>query len=286
MSRWLAVLVGVMLGASLVLVDLSLPPAPGAHYLECTVTNPLANLSAWAPQVIVAAPYHGSVSVEVNAWDNTSFGSTGDRIQVAEDSGNVTALQTVATNWTIFETANASVDGPGADHPCSAPLVAVPSVTFQPAGVFPEFTLARNVTADTDLPWEFNASQMCGAFGYRPTCAPTATWDINLSLPVGSINTCSTATSQRLNESGSGTPVSVPFRWEGKNYSVPVDWDLVYYDGHVGSPGIGNSPPIETAGVQAWYNYTFLPDTGEWEYGYLPDMSSGALVFSYTSCPT
>ena len=277
---WVAVVLGILVGGSLV---------GGAwivgepQHLQCELSERLGNVSAWTPSVVAPSPYMGSVTGSMVGWTNTSSGGSGVKIPIQGGGGDVETYFTVAFNWTIFRTANVSIGGQGSSSSCNAPLVAIRAVTYAPPGYLSNFTLARAVGSQTDLPWEYNVSYLCHAvFGYRPDCATTATWDINLTSPIGVVDTCGSVTDQTLHEQGPGVPVRVPFKWAGQNYAVPVDWTQWY-------PGsaVISSPtnPFESSGVHGWYNYTFPANTGSWGYGHLGDMSDGALAFSFTPCP-
>lgn len=112
---------------------------------------------------------------------------------------------------------------------------------------------------------------MCVALeNYSPDCAVGAQFDLNFKAAAGLVNTCGLSRPTTLRATSQLLPVTVPYRWEGQNYSVPLD-----------------KHNNELGGGQLWYNYTLPANGGSWEYDNSGENSpaESGLVFSYAPCP-
>ena len=247
---------------------------PGWGFLshsQCESGPRLGNVTAWTPRVVVAAPYGGSESGTLIDWTNHSWGRAQIVFHPYASSGNVTAWEVYAANWTIYSERNVSVTGIGPQVSCNRPYVAILSAPSLGGGAI-YLGLASGLRLDQGLPTELNASQLCtGTVNPRdPTCAISAVFDINFSSATGAVDTCGSEAPQSLNLTSQAMPVTIPFTWNGMNYSIPT-----------------NELNNATGGTVTWYNYTFPANGGVWQYDKLADTSStgAGLVFSYSPCP-
>ena len=284
MANWrtqLSTAIGVAVAAVL-LVTTATVNSPGSGvfaHTECRPGQYLGNVTVWLPGAVIAAPFQGSESGSVEIWGKTPAGTTTLSQDTYVGDGNVTAFYVDYVNLSVFSLQDVSIIGPGSGAVCSSAMIAYispnPAEGLHSGGVS-WFSMYSGLASERGLPNGLNASQLClevenSTYG---SCAMSTQFDLNFERTSGTVDTCGKSQDQVLQLSSQAWPVTTPFEWNNRSYSVPFDPD------GAGSPGYGN-------GTEAWYNYTFPANGGIWEYDNLSDTSStgAGLVFSYSACP-
>jgi hypothetical protein len=272
---------GAIIGASVVLVATAatLPGWGLLTHTECNLDSRVGNFTVWLPSSVVASPYLGNESGKVEVWTKSPSGFLWASFPTNVSNGNVTAWIVGFENWTVFETSNLSVAGPGPEAPCSGPLVAHLSSNppnGETHGGTTLWPIATGLVSDVGLPGGLNGSAMCSQVENNSnlSCGVGARFDMNFTSTSGVVNTCGSSQPNHLSAKSDAWPVRAPFKFEGVTYSLPVD------------PSATNSAHWAN-GTTSWYNYTFPANTGSWAYDNLANTSqTGAgLVFSYSPCP-
>lgn len=273
--------IGALVG-SLVVVVSFIGGNPGwgvISHSACVITADLGNVTVWRAAAIVASPYDGSESGEIVATA-THDGSSFTVSQPTEvTSGNVTAYYLGFENWSVFSTRTVTQAGPGPNENCRDGFVAFgspnPAQGLRSGGVT-SFLMYANLSSDTDLPGEFNASQLCLELenSSYSSCAVSAQFDLNFVRATGQVDTCASGTAEVASVSSDGWPSVVPFPYDGSVHLVPLEiqnW---------------TDPTWQNDSV-TWYNYTFPAHGGIWQYDNLSQTSStgAGLVFKYSPCP-
>lgn len=233
----------------------------------------------WLPGAVIAAPYGGSESGSVEIWGKSPAGTATLSQNTYLADGKVSAFYVDYVNLSVFALQNFSIDGPGFGSVCSSPLIAY----FSPnppeglrSGGTSSWPMYSELTSERGLPPGLNASQLCLVVenSSNGECAISAQFDFNFERTSGTVDTCGKSQDQILHLRSEAWPVTAPFQWNNRSYSVPFDPD------GTGGSGYAN-------GTEAWYNYTFPANEGIWEYDNLAETSgTGAgLVFSYSTCP-
>ena len=283
---------GVVAGI-LMVASLTVLPSYVFSHVQCE-PRALGNATAWTPTYVAAAPYRGSVSVSEHDWVNTTRGGvwmnvSGDFSSLTITSGNVTAGDVAASNWTIVELQNVSVVGPGSPTPCRSSLVALHGSAWEwMTGLQPP--IATRLQSDQSLPTSLNTSWLCffwnqgpkGAGWNPPTCPQSSSFDVSFGGAAGTVNTCGSLVPKAVTLNGSAVEVTIPFHWNGRELEVPAIVSM-----NTGEFSTWAFPGLTSFGTSLIFHYSF-PVGGIWSYDYLPAGNSvgSGLVFTYSSCPT
>ena len=273
--------IGAALGGSLVLASLVLGhPGWGllAH-VDCVLEPSVGNTTVWVPSSVVAAPYLGWETGAVKIWTRSPSGYVSLTTDTNVTDGNVTAWLVGFENWTVSPEANVTSMGLAPNLPCGSAFVGQPSLN-PPAdlqhGGTTSWAVATDLTADTDVPTSLNGSALCEDVenSSNPNCGVGANYNLDFSRASGTVDTCDSVESKILRDVSYAWPVSAPYEFEGHSFLVPLNLSP--------SNSLGWSN-----GSTSWYNYTFPPDTGIWDYDNLSQTSSlgAGLAFTYSPCP-
>lgn len=274
-QRKLLVVGVVAVAVAVVLAPLFVVEFGGSRqdHVVCAGVGRLGNVSAWFPFAFVAAPFNGSAVSELIIWQNYTVGGVyhnlTSHVPVSVGLGDVAQGWAVGGNWTISSDSNVTVEGSGPSLPCSGPLIASLGPPNGPASeAWGGGIIAYGLKTDVGLPSSFNATQRCAAINASPTCAVSAIFDLNFTRSEGSIDTCGRASATTFNVIGQEIAAAIPFSGNGTTHLVPVG-------------------PSSVAGMTGWFNYTFPPNGGIWQYMSLQGIAGGSsgLVFSHVDCP-
>lgn len=274
---------GVLVGTMIVIASVSIAE-PGwsvISHSECeTWSSYLGNVTAWFPASAVAAPYLGWESGSVTIWGETPT----ERSALTQDTmvtdGNVSVFYVSYSSLSVYRAQTVTAAGPGLDAACTAPLSArfspLPARGLNSGGISWIALGAARMQSDRGLPTALDGAQLCATVenSSYAGCAVGAQFDLNFVRSTGTIDTCGSSESQVLHWMSYDWPVSIPYEFQGKSYSVPVEPSGA--NGH----GFAN-------GTYSFYNYTFPAGDGVWQYDDLSETSStgAGLVFSYSPCP-
>ena len=282
------VVVGILIAASSIVL-----PAYLFFHVRCE-PRALGNVTAWTPTYVAAAPYRGSVSVSEYGWLNTTREGVWKNVTVgfspvSNSSGNVTAGDVEASNWTVVELQNESEVGPGSSTPCAASLVALHGSPWEwMAGLSPP--MGTGLENDQALPVSLNTSWLCyfwnqltpGSGWYPPACPESSTFHVSFGGAVGTVNTCDSPLSKTVTLNGSAVEVRIPFYWNDRELEVPAIVSM-----NTGDFSTWALPGLTSFGSSLIFHYSF-PVGGVWSYDRLAAGNSvgSGLVFTYRSCPT
>lgn len=234
------------------------------------------------------------MSVSEYVWVNTTRNggwvnySSGAQSPATYTSGNVTAGEVEASNWTVVELQNKSVAGPGLSTPCAASFVALHGSPWEwMAGL--SSPMATHLENDRALPtslnsrslWYFWTHSSLGAGWNPPACPESSTFDLNFTSASGVVNTCGQPSPAVQTAHGSALHVSIPFTWNGRALDVPAAVSL-----NAREFSTWGYPGLASFGTSLTSTHTF-PAGGIWSYDTLASGSpdGSGLVFSYSSCP-
>ena len=285
------VAVGVVVGV-LIVASLTLLPSYVFSHVQCE-PRALGNVTAWTPTYVAAAPYRGSVSVSEYGWVNTTqrgvwINASGGFSPVTNTSGNVTAGDVAASNWTIVELQNVSVVGLGSSSPCATSLVALHGSPWEwMEGLSPP--MASGLENDSALSASLNTSWLCyfwdqgtkGAGWNPPACPESSTLNVSFGTASGTVNTCSSPSPKTMTLKGSAVAVRIPFYWNDRERAVPAVVSMSR-----GEFSTWGFPGLTSFGTSLTFHYSF-PVGGNWSYESLAAGNSvgSGLVFSYSPCP-
>ncbi len=250
-------------------------------HTDCRLGQALGNFTVWDPNSVVASPYLGSETGTVDIWSVTPSGWISLWTGTNVTDGNVTAYIVGFENWTVFSRSNVSEPGLGGQSPCSSSVVGYhslnPVVVGERSGGIGAWTIASGLVSDIGLPTGLNGSDLCEQVenSTNSSCGVGAQFDMNFVGASGEIDTCGTVLGQTLHIRSDAWPVTAPFRWGHRTYTVPLDT-------------AGPDSQFYSNGSTSWYNYSFPANGGIWQYENVTQVSStgAGLVFSYAPCPT
>jgi hypothetical protein len=235
--------------------------APILHW-SCDLQTRIASEFEYVPVVLTNSPFGGNASSEgilpASFPGGVGYPTEGSfETDIAENGSSSGTFNTVELN--VYRVQTALTWGPGPTQRCSQPFAVVPSEP-NPSGIAAGWPVA----VPSNLSDRGEASQVI-FHGFSGTPL-SVIFDNGFTTPnEANVSTCNRpAEAVPLPANTDHLVVAVPFSWNGRNYTTPMQL-----------------PFIES------YTYHFPANFGTWQVDNLsaPGGPGGGWAFSYSPCP-